>query len=44
MSREKVLQLISHIEKQFDVELNDQGFVPSFFDRFATMCCKGASF
>ena len=26
------------------MELNDQGFVPSFYDRLATMRCNGASF
>ena len=36
--------MIEHIEKRFDVELNDQGFVPSFYDRFVTMRCNGASF
>ena len=38
--RDRVFELIDHLEKHFHVEFYDTPFVPSIYDRLATMHCR----
>ena len=38
--RDQVFELIDHLEKHFNVEFYDTPFIPSIYDRLATMNCS----